>query len=281
MLWCSLILSSENRTGASPSSDHKSTHLLLSVLMYCALPFDKKRNVAAPVKHLPSLSGTQRLHLYKELLLPIFFFPAASMYSSLNGSIQTWTSSWVSSSKKWMAVATKTNSLNPAAPPVSDSLFSSSQQNLKHESIHHLHTLTPFSSGLFCLSPSPPLADLARATDKLCGAISKGHISALMLPGLPGTLKGVTTPSSVKHFSFFFFCQWPHTLVILFLPSVSFSSLFYVPLLGPISKVWMPQDSVFPLYIFYLGLHTSYVLMTQESPVRTQTANNQKSNCHK
>lgn len=114
-------------------------------------------------------------------------------------------------------------------------------------------------------------------TDKLYAGISKGHASALMLHKLSGTLKLVTIPSFFKHFS-----PWkamtlysPHS-TSMFLPvsHLSFVSLF----LGPVSKVKMPQDLIFLLYIFFLGLSTIDMLITPESSVRIHTASNQKSN---
>lgn len=139
--------------------------------------------------------------------------------------------------------------------------------------------LTSFSrqSTLTSLSSCPPLTALVRVTDKLCAGISKGHASAHMLHKLAGTLELVTILSFFKHFS-----PWeamtPYSprSPSVFLPVSPLSS---VPLfLGPVSKVKMPQDLIFLLSIFSLGLSTIDMLITPESSVRIHTASNQKSN---
>lgn len=256
---------------------HTSTFTHTHVL--CIPNFDKETGVATPMKHLPFLLAPSpfpftRKHFCQSLISHNLFY-----FSPLGASISTWTSWCLIFSKKQMTIAAKTNCPNPREP----SVLIPCCAPLHGKTLGNMNPFTVFMpSALFPLRVSlyPPLTHLHGAADKLCEAISKSHISALVLPRFPGTLKEVTTSSSIKHFSFFLFLfsVTPHTFLILFLLPASFFSLFYVPLLDPTSRVIMSQDSVFLLYVFSLVLHTSYVLMTQGSSVRIHTSNNQKSN---
>lgn len=114
--------------------------------------------------------------------------------------------------------------------PIPDSLLPASQQNfLKWVAVHCCHSLalSPLQSTLINLPSYPPLTAPAGVTDKLCAAISKGHVSALLLPKLPGTLQEVPCPHSSSISSLGSVTpHFPHSLSV----SASFFLLSYTPL---------------------------------------------------
>lgn len=128
--------------------------------------------------------------------------------------------------------------IDPTAPSSSDSLLcSSSQPNfLEHVSIYCLHSFTPYplQSTLISLSSYPPLTAPVGSLTSYMLPFPGVHVSALMLPKLPGTLQEVTSSSSTF---FSITLYFTHSLsIFLLVSSLSFMLLF----LGPISKVRMP-----------------------------------------
>lgn len=144
-----------------------------------------------------------------------------------------------------------------------------------------MYSLSPL---LTSFSLQSTLASLSSSTDRSGG----GHWQAVcwhfqgsrICPHVTQALRNSPIGDHsliLKHFS-----PWeamtpypPHSPSV-FLPV---SSLSFVPLfLGSVSKVKMPQDLIFLLYIFSLGLRAIDMLITPGSSVRIHTASNQKSN---
>ena len=151
---CSLILDAENPTGASPSSDHKSTHLFYPYFCSVCSPLTRKESLPlwsiSPCSWHPVPSPLQGITstILSSFLQPLWFFSSGCFHWHMDKLV-------FSILKKQMAIAMKTNCLHPSAPSVSDSLpCSSSHQNfMKHESVQssHPHRLSLWSTLSFTL----------------------------------------------------------------------------------------------------------------------------------
>ena len=221
---------------------------LLSILLFCVLPFDKER-VAAPLKYFPLLLASSAFTFTRNHFHHSFFFPAASLILLLwvfplahgqacvfhsqktNGnSNEDKLSSFLSTLCFWLpSLLLFTPKLHetwvrsvftPSPPfPLVYSVF--------HPTLHWIILLELLTS---CVIPFPRVMYISPHVTWAPRNSQRGNHSLIC--------------QALFFLSFPFLSDTPNFFHSLLL-SASFFLLFYVPLLGPISKVKCPRIQSF------------------------------------